>query len=96
VISLSECLSSWPPIVTIGKVAMGGGINLPPHARLDDVVTNARSVSPHTINLDLHNREREEYSISLPIDSSVQARVLTQIAMQRRISLREVGELPIS
>ena len=91
-----ECLDSWPPIVTIGKVGIYGRGNIPPPASLDDVVTEAQSVSPHTIILDLRNREREEYRVTLPIAPSLHARVLFQIASQRSISTREVGELRIS
>ncbi len=91
----SQCLTTWPPIVTLGKVDISGRVTIPPVACLDDVVTDARSVSPNTITLDLLNREREEYKISLPLAPSLQAKVLVQIAKQRRISLREVGELRI-
>jgi hypothetical protein len=50
----------WPPIVTIGKVSVFGRVEMPPPACLDDAVTDARSVSPNTIVLNLLNCEREE------------------------------------
>jgi hypothetical protein len=69
---------------------------MPPPACLDDAVTDARSAGPRTIILDLLNRHREEYRITLHIDESLQRGVLSQIAMRPRMTLRDLGELPIS
>ena len=91
-----ECETRWPPIVTLGKVEISGRVKMPPPACLDDAVTDVRSMGPRAIVLDLLNRERDEYRITLTIDQSLHRRVLSQIAMQSRITLREVGELPIS
>ena len=94
--AVKECVTIWPPLVTIGKAAIDGQVKVPPLAVLDDVVTDARSVSRRAIAVDLRNREREVYSIILSIAPSLQRRVLNQIAMQPRITLREVGELRIT
>ena len=93
---LREWETPWPPIVTIGKGNICGQVKMPPPACLDDAVTDARSVGPRTIVLDLLNREREEYRITVHIDQSLHRRVLIQTAMQSRTTLREVGELLIS
>lgn len=90
-----ECETHWPPIVTFAKGSPGGQVKVPPPACLDDAVTDARSVGPQILVLDLLNREREEYRITVHIGQSLHRRVLSEIAMQPRITLREIGELPI-
>jgi hypothetical protein len=83
---------SWPPNITIATA------DVPPPAGMEDVVLSVErcSTPKNQLGLTLRNRSGKEYTTVLPVPASLQEKILLTIVRKKNITLREIGELPIS
>jgi hypothetical protein len=89
---LKQCAGSWPPNITIATE------DVPPPAGLEDVVLSVeRCAIPQTeLRLRLRSQYGREYTAVVTVPASFQERILLSIVRKKDITLREVGELPMS
>ncbi len=81
----------WPPDTTIGQG------KTPPKAKLDDVVSAVKvGALGSQLGLIMRREYGIEYTLYLVVPESLQQKILFDICRKKNITLREVGDLPIS
>jgi hypothetical protein len=85
---IKEYGDSWPPF---------GGHFLPTVDTDDMVLSVAKCANPKgQLLLRLRKKNGTEYTTTLPVPVSLQEQVLLSIVRKEKITLREVGELPLA
>ena len=89
---LKDYAPVWPP-----DTATTGEGKIQPKAKLDDVVYAVKVGGlAGQLGLIMRREYGIEYTVPLVVPESLQQRLLFQICRTKNITLREVGELPIS
>jgi hypothetical protein len=89
---IKEYGRSWPPSVTTGE-------QIPPIADMEDIVLSVERCSnpQNVLKLRLCNTKYgTEYTVALAVPAPLQETILLSIVRKENITLREVGELPIT
>jgi hypothetical protein len=88
---IKEYGHGWPPSVTIGE-------HITPTADLEDIVLSVEKCGNPKSQLRLRLRKKygREYTVALPVPASLQEQILLSIVRKENMTLREVGELPIT
>ena len=81
----------WPPDTMIGEG------KIPPKAKLDDVVSAVKvGALGSQLGLIMRREYGIEYTLCLVVPESLQQKLLFDICRKKNMTLREVGDLPIS
>lgn len=91
---LREYGAAWPPSITIGDAARE--VTIPPKAGLADVVLNVQNQGPGELRIRLRRSKNREYTVLLSVPVSRQRKIMADIGRKKTMTLRQIGELPIS
>ena len=88
---LKDYTPAWPPDTTIGDG------KIPPKPNLDDIVSAVKAGALQgQLSLIMNRQYGIEYVIPLVVPHSLQQKLVFEIVRRKEMTLREVGELPIS
>ena len=88
---LKDYAPVWPPETTIGEG------KVPPRPKLDDIVTAVKAGAVQgQLSLVMRQGYGIEYIIPLVVPQSLQQKLVFDIVRRNKMTLREVGELPIA
>ena len=89
---LRECLSNWPPDITISDRNNA----FPPRVDLSDLVLNVRNQDFRNLAIKLRHTSYCEYTVIMSLPQALQQKVISEIVYRKGVTLRDVGNLRIS